>query len=148
MFNFQLLPHILEIRKDILVYGEGWENKYIKAPAIVKVKHTYLWKIELVTVWNRVKYFITKCRILIVNKCVLLTGFGLSLKHSAKVLYRKCFSTLSHFFLFKKRIRGWAETSFGLYSSSIVNPPKIPFIVGKLNMFAISSFLLLSKFYY
>ena len=39
---------------DILVYEKGEEIKHIKAPAIVRIKHTDLWQIKLVTVWNKV----------------------------------------------------------------------------------------------
>ena len=39
MFQFELNPHIGEIRTDILVYEKGGEIKHFKAPARVKVEH-------------------------------------------------------------------------------------------------------------
>ena len=38
MFQFELHPHIGEIRTDILVYEKGGVIKNIKAPARVKVE--------------------------------------------------------------------------------------------------------------
>ena len=40
MFDFQLHPHIPEIRTEIFVYEKGGVIKPIKAPAIVKVELT------------------------------------------------------------------------------------------------------------
>ena len=42
MFNFELHPHIHEIRTKIVVYGKGGVIKHIKARAIVKVEPTDL----------------------------------------------------------------------------------------------------------
>ena len=38
MFQFELHPHIGDIRTDILVYEKGGVTKHIKAPLIVKVE--------------------------------------------------------------------------------------------------------------
>ena len=44
MFQFELHPHIGDIRTDILLYEKGLVVKHIKAPERVNVKLPDLWK--------------------------------------------------------------------------------------------------------
>ena len=44
MTTFELYPNIPRIQMKILVYGKGVVIKHNKAPAIVKVEFTDLWK--------------------------------------------------------------------------------------------------------
>ena len=44
MFQFELHPHIGEIRTDILLYEKGLVVKHIKAPERVNVELPDLWK--------------------------------------------------------------------------------------------------------
>ena len=45
----------------MLVYEKGGVIKHVEAPAINKVELLDCEKMELVTIWNRVKYLITDC---------------------------------------------------------------------------------------
>ena len=100
MFQFELHPHTGEIRTEILVYEKGGEIKHVKAPAINKVELLDLWKMDLVTMWNRVKYFITDCSTSCMSVLLLATRFGISLWHYSFRSYKMCYSRSSHIWTF------------------------------------------------
>ena len=80
MFQFELHPHTGEIRTEILVYEKGGEIKHVEALAINKVNLLDLWKkMDLVTMWNRVKYLITNCSTSCMSVLLPATRFGISL---------------------------------------------------------------------
>ena len=56
MFQFELHPHIGEIRTDILVYEKGGVIKHIKAPPRVKVGINQVSKNRMVTFRKAVNY--------------------------------------------------------------------------------------------
>ena len=79
MFQFELHPHIGEIRTDILVYEKGGVIKHIKTPARVKVELPDFDKMKCVMMWNRVKYFFENWTDSCLSVFVHLTWFGISL---------------------------------------------------------------------
>ena len=100
MFQFELHPHIGEIRTKMLVYEKGGTIKHVEAPSINKVELFDLWKIDLVTMWNRVTYFITDCSTSCMSVLLSTTRFGISLCHYSFRSYKMCYSTLSHLWTF------------------------------------------------
>ena len=96
MFQFELHPHTGEIRTEILVYETG-----VKAPAINKVELLDLWKkMDFVTMWNRVKYFITDRSTSCMSVLLSATWFGISLWHYNFQSYKMYYSTSSHIWTF------------------------------------------------
>ena len=79
MFHFEFHPHTGEIRTKILVYEKGGVIKHVKAPAINKVDLLDGEKMDLVTMGNRVKYFITNCSTSCMSVLLVATRFGISL---------------------------------------------------------------------
>ena len=79
MFQFELHPHTGEICTEILVYEKGGVIIQVKAPAINKVELLDLLKMDLVTMWNRVKYFTTDCSTNSMSVLLSATPFGISL---------------------------------------------------------------------
>ena len=55
---------------------------------------------ELVTIWNRVKYFITNCTTNSMSVLLSATPFGISLWQYSFWSYKMCYSTLSHIWTF------------------------------------------------
>ena len=100
MFQFELHPHTEEIRTGISVYEKGGVIKHVKAPAINKIDLLNLCKMDLVTMWNRVKYFITNFSTSCMSVLLLATRFGISLWHYSFRSYIMCYSTLSHIWTF------------------------------------------------
>ena len=97
MFQFELHPHTGEIRTEILVYEKGGVIKHVETPAINKVELLDLW---FVTMWNRVKYFITDCSTSCMSVLLSATRFGISLWHYSFQSYKMCYSTSSHIWTF------------------------------------------------
>ena len=93
MQNFELHPQIPQIHTKIMVYGNGVLIKHIKPPAIVKVEFTDLWKVNCVTMRNRVKYLNTNSNIGCMSAFVSATMFRIFLCHSAIIFYKKKFSS-------------------------------------------------------
>ena len=75
MCPFELHLYIGDIRTEILVCEKGGVIKHVKAPTINKDELLDLFKKNLVTMWNGVKYFITDCS----TSCMSVTRFGISL---------------------------------------------------------------------
>ena len=79
MFQFELHPHTGEIHAEILVYEKGGVIKHVEAPAINKVELLDCEKMELVTIWNWVKYLITDSSTNSMSVLLSATPFGISL---------------------------------------------------------------------
>ena len=58
------------------------------------------WKIDLVTMWNSVKYFITNCSPNCMSVLLSATRFGISLWHYSFWSYKICYSTSSQIWTF------------------------------------------------
>ena len=57
-------------------------------------------KMNFVTMWNRVKYFITNCSTSCMSVLLSATRFGISLWHYSFRSYKMCYSTSSHIWTF------------------------------------------------
>ena len=57
-------------------------------------------KMDLMTMWNRVKYFITDCSTSCMSVLLSATQFGISLCHYSFRSYKMCYSTSSHIWTF------------------------------------------------
>jgi hypothetical protein len=57
-------------------------------------------KMDLMTMWNRVKYFITYCSTSCMSVLLSATRFGISLWHYSFRSYKMCYSTSSHIWTF------------------------------------------------
>ena len=124
MFQFKLHPHIGDIRTDILVYDKGRVIKKIKTPARVKVELSNLWQNEKCDDVEKGQIFFWKLEWhLYVGLCPPDMVWNITI-HKGKIILQKVqFHIITDFFN-HKGIWGWAETSFGVCSSSSENPPK------------------------
>ena len=57
-------------------------------------------KMDLVMLWNRVKYLITNCSTICMSVLLSVTRFGISLWHYSFRSYKMCYSTSSHIWNF------------------------------------------------
>ena len=83
------------LRNGLIIYIEIYKALLLQASVNTWIEYVLMEKIELVTMWNRVKCVITNCNNNNWKKFVSATQFGISLQHSAKILHKKCYSTLS-----------------------------------------------------
>ena len=113
-----MCPHIGEIGTVMLVYEQDWVIQHTKAPASVKIELPDLWKNEI---YDDVENH------LFVNSFSPWYGdtvWNITITKGITILLKVLFHIIAHF-SYNKRIWGWAETSFGLCSSSAKNLPKI-----------------------
>ena len=66
---------------------------------------------DLVTMWNRVKYFITNCSNSCMSGLLSATQFGMSLWHYSFRSYKMCYSTLLHIWTFVTPWPPWRRRS-------------------------------------
>ena len=128
-------PHIGEIRTFILVYEKGGVKKRLKAPARVKVELPDLWK-KFNVWWCGIALFVNRYSQWYgdIPNCFNDTVWNINIT-KGKTFYKKVLFQIITHFLYHKGIRGSAETSFGLCSSSAKNPQKIN-LYGNFNTLA------------
>ena len=78
-----------------------WGNKICRSTNIKQSWASwFLKKINLVTMWNRVKYFIINCSTSRMSVLLSAKRFGISLWHYRYRSYKMCYSTSSHIWTF------------------------------------------------
>ena len=97
MFQFELHPHTGEIRTEILVNEKDGVIKHVKHQQFTKLSFFICEKMDLLTMWNRVKYFITDCSTSCMSVLLSDTRFGISLWHYSFRSY-KCVIQHCHTF--------------------------------------------------